>query len=109
MLNMLQDAVVARLEEAEIRADVLDEMPYSVWPIEELEVGMQIINTVRIQDFFDGKINDAEMNQWEWHAYMTKRFPDHYPAKKLFAEVASFNFNSVGFALARVDAAAHAN
>ena len=86
MLDMLRGSVVAKLDAAEIRADLLDEMPYSVWPIEECEVGMQIINTVGVQDFFDGKINDTGMRLWGWHAYMTHRFPEHFPAKKLFAD-----------------------
>ncbi len=47
---------------------------------------MQIINVVGVQDFMDGKIDDNEMKSWEWHPYMTRRFPEHFPAKKLFTD-----------------------
>ena len=63
---------------------MIETMPYAVLAIEELEVGGQIINIVGISDFLEGKLNDAEMRTWEWHGYMTKRFPNQFPARKLF-------------------------
>jgi hypothetical protein len=86
MLDRLQGAVVAKLGEAEISPDVLNEMPYSVCSIEDLEVGMQIISAVGIQDFLDGKLRDTEMRRWGWHSYMSHRFPERFPAAKLFAD-----------------------
>lgn len=84
MLDRLHGAVIAKLDEVDIQKDVLNEMPYSVWAIEELEVGMRIINAVGVRDFMDGKINDTEMRAWDWHAYINRRYPDRLPAKRLF-------------------------
>ena len=47
--------------------DVLNNMPYSVLPIYDLEVGMQIISKVGIRIVMDGKMNNTEMRDWEWH------------------------------------------
>ncbi len=84
MLGKLSDAVVAQLAASELPAELLEQMPYSVWAIEELEVGLQILNSVPISDFMDGKLDSKEMRSWDWHAYMTKTFPKHFPAKRLF-------------------------
>ena len=86
MFDRLHDSVVARLDVAGMPENVLDKMPYSVWSIAELEVGMQIINAVGINNFMDGKINDTEMRQWTLHEYMNHCFPEHFPRKKLFAD-----------------------
>ena len=84
MLDRLATSVAEKLKAAGLPAGYLDEMPYPVWAIEELEVEMQVINTVGIQAFFDGKLKDAEMKQWDWHGYMKNNFRDHFPAKRLF-------------------------
>ncbi len=80
----LHNAIVRKLGSVKISEDVLVEMPYAIWPIEQLEVAMQIIYAVGVQDFMDGKINDAEMNQWEWETYMRNRFPERFPVGRLF-------------------------
>ena len=84
MIGNLNDAVAYKLRASELPSELLQEMPYSVWAIEELEVGLQIIDFVPISEFMDGKLNDQEMRGWDWHAYMTKTFPKHFPAKRLF-------------------------
>ena len=75
-----------KMDAAEMPRDVLNNMPYSVLPIDDLEVGMQIISKVGIRIFMDGKMNNTEMRDWEWHPYMTHSFPKYFPARKLFAE-----------------------
>jgi hypothetical protein len=84
MLDRLWNAVVHGLDAEAVPKDCIEKMPYTVLAIEELEVGGQIINSVGIADFFDGKLNDVEMRTWEWHGYMTRRFPTHFPARKPF-------------------------
>jgi hypothetical protein len=85
MLDRLRNAVIDGLKaEAAVPKDYVEKMPYTVMAIEDLEVGSQIINSVGIADFFDGKLNDAEMRTWEWHGYMTQRFPKHFPARRPF-------------------------
>lgn len=84
MLDRLRDAVDARLSSAGLPPDISGKMPYSVCSISDLEVGAQIMNRVGLYDFFDTKINDAEMGQWDWKAYMTHRVPENFTAKNLF-------------------------
>ncbi len=84
MMNKLEEAVASKLDAAGVPRAVLEQMPYSVWAIEELEVGLQIMNANGITNFMDSKLKDREMRQWDWHGYMTKKFPKAFPAKKLF-------------------------
>jgi hypothetical protein len=84
MLGKLNDAVVEKLGTSELPSELLQQMPYSVWAIEELEVGLQIMNSVPISDFLNGKLESDEMRRWEWHGYMTKAYPKHFPARRLF-------------------------
>jgi hypothetical protein len=74
MLTKLEEAVTAKLNEAELPTQWANEMRYSVWPVEELEVGLQIMKSVPIADFMDGKLNNPEMRRWAWYPYMTKCF-----------------------------------
>lgn len=85
MFGRLREAVVEKLKAASIAEKIIDEMPYSLVPIEELEIGMQVVNAVGVQKFLDGKINDAEMKQWEWLSYIRQCFPKHLRDRKLFA------------------------
>jgi len=84
MVKKLDDAVAAKLAEVGIELAVVQQRPYSIWSIEELEGGLQIINSVGIADFLDGKLKDTEMRQWDWHGYMTNQHKKHFPLKKLF-------------------------
>jgi hypothetical protein len=58
MLNKLDDSVVAKLKEAGFPHDLTQERPYSILAIEELETGLQIIGSVGIAKFMDGKLKD---------------------------------------------------
>lgn len=84
MMNKLADAVTLKLSTAGLSPDLGKEMPYSVFAIEELEVGLQIMNVNGIEGFIEGKLSSQEMRQWDWHAYMTKANPKSFPAKRLF-------------------------
>ncbi len=86
MFDRLWDAVVTKLNTANIPRKGLNEMPYSVWSIAELEVAMQIINAVGTQAFLNGKISDSDMTRWTWHGYMKHCFPEYFPPKKLFSD-----------------------
>jgi len=86
MMNKLAEAVSVKLESAGLSPDVVDEMPYSIFAIEELEVGLQLMNENGIADFIDGKLNSLEMRQWDWHGYMSKIYPSSFPAKRLFQD-----------------------
>jgi hypothetical protein len=84
MMNMLSDAVTSKLKAAGLSEDLVEEMPYSIWAIDELEVGLQIMRSNGIAAFMEGKFESAEMCQWDWHGYMKKSYPKSFPAKRLF-------------------------
>jgi hypothetical protein len=86
MMNKLAEAVVSRLSTVGLSPDLTEKMPYSVFAIEELEVGLQIMNANGIDGFMEGKLNDPEMRRWDWHGYMTNRYPKSFPAKRLFQD-----------------------
>jgi hypothetical protein len=52
-------------ERAAIRS--LEQFPYSVWAIDELEVGLQIMQSVGIKSFMDGKLGKS----CHWHEFGT--------------------------------------
>jgi hypothetical protein len=84
MINKLSEAVSSKIKEAGLSQALIDEMPYSIWAIEELEVGLQVIQSHGIATFMEGKLENVELRQWDWHGYMTNRYPKSFPAKKLF-------------------------
>jgi hypothetical protein len=84
MMNKLTEAVTAKLKGAGLPPHLVEQMPYSVWAIEELEVGLQIIHANGIAGFMEGKLKSTEMRQWDWHGYMTNQYPRSSPAKTLF-------------------------
>lgn len=83
MLGKLSESVVSKLPDAGLSPDLPEQMPYSVWAVEELEVGLQIMNFVGIAEFMEGKLRDPEMRSWEWTGYMNNRY-SKIPKKKLF-------------------------
>jgi hypothetical protein len=86
MLKMLEDAVIGKARDAGFKPEWVKDRPYSVFAIEDLEAGLQILDSVGVTDFMDGKLQDREMQQWDWHAYMQARFKKYFPVKKLFDE-----------------------
>jgi hypothetical protein len=83
MMTKLAQAVESRIDGAGIPRDMLEQMPYSIWAIEELEVGLQIMHANGIAAFMEGKLT-PEMREWDWHGYMTNRYPNSFPTRKLF-------------------------
>jgi hypothetical protein len=96
MRNILHRSICAKLEAVGIPLKTLDEMPFSVWHVGELERGMQIVNDVGIQTFMDGKLNDREMREWGWDSYMTERFRGRHENRQLFGEEYEKMFSEIG-------------
>jgi hypothetical protein len=86
MFDTLDQAVAAQLQKAGLRPELVEEMPYSIWSVEELEVGLQVMSSNGIAGFMEGKLRSAEMRQWDWHAYMTKSYLQSFPSRKLFEQ-----------------------
>ena len=84
MINKLAELVASKITDAGLPPDIVERMPYSIWAIEELEVGLQIMRAHGIANFMDGKLNSEEMRRWDWHGYMSHQYPKSFPAKKLF-------------------------
>jgi hypothetical protein len=84
MLNKLTEAVARRLASEGLAPELVEQMPYSVWAIEELEVGLQIMRANGIAGVIEGKLNDPQKREWDWHGYMTNQYPKSFPAKRLF-------------------------
>jgi hypothetical protein len=84
MFDLLSRSVTAQLEKAELSQDLTTQFPYSVWAIDELEVGLQIMQAVGIKSFMDGKLGSQPMSHWDWHGYMSSTHLSLYPFKALF-------------------------
>jgi hypothetical protein len=71
------DAAVRTIMEASGLPIVwLDEMPYSIMSIHELEKAAGIINAVGVHPFISGKVLDPELRRWGFGAYCNERYPD---------------------------------
>ena len=55
-----------------------------MWSIDELEVGLQIMQSVGIKSFMEGKLGSTSMTFWDWHGYMSNAFSNVYPLQALF-------------------------
>ena len=97
MIEMLEAAVATKLSEAKIPPEYISGMPYSILAVEDIEVGMQIINSIGIRKFIEGKLNDAEMPRWGWRGYITRCFPDYLPPRNLFMEEYEESFSEQSF------------
>jgi len=86
MMNKLAEAVTSKLISEDLSTDLIENLPYSIWAIEELEVGLQIVRDNGIADFMEGKLKSEEKRTWDWHGYMTYSYPKSFPAKRLFTK-----------------------
>jgi hypothetical protein len=86
MHEKLAEAVRSRLVRARLPLALIDTHPYSVWAIQEMETGFQIVNKVGIQEFMDGKLNDPQMSQLDLHTYMIGRYKSHFPMEGFFSD-----------------------
>ena len=84
MRKTLTEAVSARLVTANIAPILVEQMPYSIWSVEDFEVGSQIMAAEGIAPFMEGKLRSDEMRDWDWHGYMVERYRRHFPLRKLF-------------------------
>ena len=76
----------------------LQDMPCSIFSIDEFESASGVINTTGILDFISGKVNDPELRRWAYDSYckrnryrnelagLPRLFRDEYDA--LFAGLA---------------------
>ncbi|MBK3660165.1 hypothetical protein JJE66_02710 [Bradyrhizobium diazoefficiens] len=62
----------------------LTEMPYSIWPIDDFELGLQVMNESSVATVMDGKLLDGEHHDWEWRPYLSRCFKE--PRKELFED-----------------------
>lgn len=86
MMNKLAQAVSSKINNAGLSPQIIEDMPYSIFAIEELEVALQIMHANGIADFVSGKLTSPEMREWEWRGYMSDRYPRSFPARDLFDE-----------------------
>jgi hypothetical protein len=93
--EMLRDAVIKKLNFAMLPTDIVDEAPYSVISVLELEAGMQFAAEVGLRDYWQGKLDDPEMRQWDWQAYNINKFRG-LKVRKLFEDEYRDLFNSFG-------------
>jgi hypothetical protein len=56
MMNKLAEAVATKLNGLGLPLELVERMPYSIWAVEELEVGLQIMCTNGIANFMEGKL-----------------------------------------------------
>jgi hypothetical protein len=84
MFETLHRSVKAQMAEANLPESLIDQFPYSVWAIDELEVGLQTMQAVGIKSFMDGKLGSASMDFWDWHGYMSNTYTSFHPFKALF-------------------------
>jgi hypothetical protein len=92
MYGFFRDLVREKMAEDGLAEDYLTKMPYSVWPVEDFELGLQIMSESPIATVMDGKLLDKEMQDWEWRPYLSQKFKqrrkplfeDDY--RKLFAD-----------------------
>lgn len=74
MYGLLREMVHAKMAEEGLPDDYTTKMPYSIWPIDHFEVGLQVVNEIPIASFMDGKLLDKGMQDWEWGPYMSSKF-----------------------------------
>jgi hypothetical protein len=86
MLDRLRISLVGKMDAAGIPARYLEEMPYSILVVNDLEAAVQIIKKVGIAPFFDGKVRDPAKQTWDWHGYMRDAFATHFPVQPLFED-----------------------
>lgn len=84
MLDKLTEAVALKLTKESLPPNLVEQAPYSIWAIEDFEVGLQIMRENGIAGVMEGKLGSPEMRRWDWHGYMIDRYPKSFPAKRLF-------------------------
>jgi hypothetical protein len=75
LVRNLDSAVSNQMKQAGLPEDLLTTFPYSVVATDEAEAIFQVIDSVGIADFLDGKLRSAEMAGWEWSGYARNKNP----------------------------------
>jgi hypothetical protein len=83
MFDLLVRSVKTQMDKTELSQDLIKQFPFSVWAVDELEVGLQIMQSVGIKSFMDGTLKSRSMSFWDWHGYMSNTFSNLYPFKAL--------------------------
>jgi hypothetical protein len=86
MMKKLEAAVTSKIASAGLPADLPERMPYSIWAIEDLEIGLQLRHANGIGEFMEGKLVSKEMREWDWTGYMSSRYPKSNAVRELFNE-----------------------
>jgi hypothetical protein len=92
MYGVFRDLVREKMAEDRLPEDYVTKMPYSVWPVEDFELGLQIMSESSIATVMDGKLLDKEMQDWEWRPYLSQKFKERRKPlfeddyRKLFAD-----------------------
>jgi hypothetical protein len=84
MYGLFRDQVKRKMEEDGLPDEYLTSMPYSVWPVDDFERGLQIMNEASIAAVMDGKLLSSEMQDWEWRPYLSQKFQE--PRRPLFED-----------------------
>jgi hypothetical protein len=83
MLEKIHKKVEAKLVTEGLPASYAEDMPYSICAIEEFEGLVQVLNQKTIRAVFDGKLENKEMRNWQWHSYLLDQHRDA-PMRPLF-------------------------
>jgi hypothetical protein len=93
--ELLHNAIVEQLTESKLPVEILEELPYSVVCVADLETGLQCANLAGLRDYWTGKVGDAEMRDWNWSGYNQHRFGENVKVKPLFADEYKDLFSAV--------------
>lgn len=74
MYGKVRDIVRQRMNEEGLPREYVADMPFSIWPVDSLENGLQIIDGTSIGEVFDIKLRGPEYQDWEWDAFLTERY-----------------------------------
>jgi hypothetical protein len=74
MYGKVRDLVSSKMTEENLPEQFTIDMPYSIWPVEHLEIGLQIMADHPISEVMDGKLLDSECNDWEWLPYLGDKY-----------------------------------
>jgi hypothetical protein len=87
--NILDQKIQSNLSKLNIPADILNEMPYTVCSVDELEIAMHVINRHSIAEVMEGKKNKR---LWTLHGFLSSDYPaDFSDSGLLFPD----DFNSL--------------
>lgn len=83
----LESGILKKFADEHLDQAWLKAMPYSIFAIEEFEKATQIMSSVGIMRFMDGKMSDPEKRKWPIASFMLSAFPSEYQkTTDLFAE-----------------------